>query len=126
MVTLTGMIDSQFWWNLVVSQDIVIMIQFCDYKEKSFDDKVSSMVWVTLKWIKLPQPIVLGPVLVKGGCWINLGQNFKILFFWWRVIFRVWLITCQKIITLRVQEPPKMGGKGGGVGNKSIMIMSIL
>ena len=47
-----------------------------------------------------------------GGRCGNLGQNvvfFRIFFYRRKFIFGVWLITSQKIMSLRAREPPKIG-----------------
>ena len=41
------------------------------------------------------------------GHWRNLGQNV-VYFYLRKVIFSVWLITCQKVMGLRARESPKI------------------
>ena len=52
-----------------------------------------------------------GPRLLQGAVASSqIGSKCRIFFYWRKVIFRVWLIKCQRIKSLGAREPPKIGG----------------
>ena len=57
-----------------------------------------------LSFVKAPVDFIKGAVASK------VGHNVVFFFYWRKVIFRVWLITCQKIRSLRARELPQNGG----------------
>ena len=58
--------------------------------------------------LRLLPTAVFATMLLRGPSCQN-GSNF-VFFYWRKVFFRVWLITCQKIMNLRVRKPPQNWG----------------
>ena len=50
-------------------------------------------------------------ISAQNTLFIRDSQNF-VFFYWRKVFFRVWLNTCQKIMSLWAREPPQTGGYG--------------